>query len=148
MYDTLRTLAGQLLAVPGAPDKLLSEYFSKSVLTILPSGIKEHVVEAWELVDISVLSLLNRPQGLALELSAAGASLESLALALPPDVLTAASQSGDHPEGPYCVSPLLLVLTALAAGYIEGDRLLRKAAPQLLKGAQELLLIAACRLCG
>jgi hypothetical protein len=148
MYDTLRTLAGQLLAVPGAPGKLLSEYFSKSVLTILPSSSRDDLVEAWELVDASVLSLLNHPQGVVLELSSTEQPRISLALPLPPEVLTAASQSGDHPAGPFCISPLLLALTALAAGYIEGDRSLRKAARELLKGAQELLLIAACRLCG
>ncbi len=148
MYDRLRTLAGQLLAVPGAPDKLVSEYFSKSAPTILPTSIKEHMVEAWRLSDASVLSLLNRSQGLALELLRVGTPLDTLTLPLPPEVLSAASQSGDHPTGPYRVSPLILALTALAAGYIEGDRPLRKAAPELLKGAQELLLVAACRLCG
>lgn len=72
MYGTLRTLAGQLLAVPGAPDKLLSEYFSKAVRNTLPSRIEEDAVEVWRLADASVLSLLNRPEGLALELCRVG----------------------------------------------------------------------------
>jgi hypothetical protein len=36
----------------------------------------------------------------------------------------------------------------MAAGYVGGDRPLRRTAPELLKGARQLLLIAACRLCG
>ncbi|HYP67667.1 MAG TPA: hypothetical protein VEP67_05375 [Thiobacillaceae bacterium] len=148
MYDTLRTLAGQLLAVPGAPDRLLSEYFSKAVRHALPSSVGEHAVEVWRLADASVLSLLNPPEGLTLGLCQAGVPAHSLLLPLPAEVLSAASLSGDHPEGPYRVSPMLLALTAVAAGYVDGDRLLRSAAPDLLRSAQELLLITACRLCG
>lgn len=145
MYDTLRTLAGQLLAVPGAPDRLLSEYFSKAVRH---ASVAEDAVEVWRLADASVLSLLNRPEGLTLGLCQAGAPAHPLLLPLPAEVLSAASLSGDHPEGPYRVSPMLLALTAVAAGYVDGDRLLRSAAPDLLRSAQELLLITACRLCG
>jgi hypothetical protein len=148
VYGTLRTLAGQLLAVPGAPDKLLSEYFSKAVRNPLPGSIKENAVEVWRLADASVLSLLNRPEGLALELYRVAGPADALILPLPVEVLSAASRSGDQPAGPYFVSPILLALTAVAAGYVDGDRHLRSTVPELLKGAQELLLIAACRLCG
>ncbi|MGA7180651.1 MAG: hypothetical protein WBX11_13840 [Thiobacillaceae bacterium] len=148
MYDDLRTLAGQLLSVPGAPDSLLPDYFSKSVLNALPRQLDEHAVEVWRLADASVLSLFNRPDGLALELSKVGVPLDPLTLPLPQDVLTASSQSGDHDQGPYQVSPIMLALTGMAAGFIEGDKPLKKAVPGLVKSAQELLLIAACRLCG
>jgi hypothetical protein len=148
VYGTLRTLAGQLLAVPGAPDKLLPEYFSKAVRNTLPSRIEEDAVEVWRLADASVLSLLNRPAGLALELCQVGVPAAALILPLPAEVLSAASQSGDQPAGPFLVSPILLALTALAAGYINGDQALRSTVPELLKSAQELLLVAACRLCG
>jgi hypothetical protein len=148
MYDTLRTLAGQLLSVPGAPESLLTNYFSNAVLNALPSPIEKHAVEVWRLADASVLSLLNCADGVVLELSPGGMSRDALTLPLPIETLTAASQRGDQQMGPYLVSPLVLALTAMAAGYIEGDKPLRKAAPSLLKGAQEVLLIAACRLCG
>jgi hypothetical protein len=148
MYDTLRTLAGQLLSVPGAPESLLTNYFPNAVLNALPSHIEEDAVEVWGLADASVLALLNRPDGVVLELSRAGIPIDALTLPLPIETLTAASQRGDQQMGPYLVSPLVLALTAIAAGYIEGDKPLRKAAPSLLKGAQEVLLIAACRLCG
>lgn len=148
MYDELRTLAGQLLAVPGAPDSLLPDFFSRVVLNTLPSRIEEHAVEVWRLADASVLSLLDRPDGLVLELSRVGVPIDALTLPLPREVLTAASRSGDHEAGPYQVSPILLALTAMAAGFVEGDRPLKAAVPALLKGAQEVLLIAACRLCG
>ena len=146
MYDALRTLAGQLLAVPGAPDKLLAEYFSNAVPGNLPGCTEEYAVEVWQLSDALVLSLLKRPQGLVLKLSRAGLPMDTLAL--PMEVLSAASPNGDQFDGPYRVSPLLLALTAIAAGYLDGDRVLRRFAPRLLKGAQEVLLIAACRLCG
>jgi hypothetical protein len=148
MYDDLRTLAGQLLAVPGAPESLLPDYFSRTVLNTLPSCIEEHAVEVWRLADASVLSLLNRPDGLALELSRVGMLVDALTLPLPAGLLTAASQSGDHATGPYSVSPIMLALTAMAAGFIPGDKPLKQAAASLLKSAQEVLLIAACRLCG
>jgi hypothetical protein len=38
----------------------------------LPGSIKENAVEVWRLADASVLSLLNRPEGLALELYRVG----------------------------------------------------------------------------
>lgn len=148
MYDQLRTLAGQLLSVPGAPGSLLPDYFASSVLNTLPSCIEENAIEAWRLTDASVLSLLDRPEGLALELSRVGMPVDAITLPLPREVLTASSQSGDQELGPYQVSPIMLALTGMAAGFVAGDRPLKNAVPNLLKGAQEVLLVAACRLCG
>lgn len=148
MYNTLRTLAGQLLAVPGAPDKLLADYFSKVVINRLADDRTEHATETWQLADGSMLFLIERPENVILEYCRPGTSADAVALPLPAELLQAASQSGDHKAGPYCVSPLLLALVAVAAGYVDGDRALRKSAPDLLRCAQELLLIAACRLCG
>ncbi|MGO9443225.1 MAG: hypothetical protein ACLPXB_00455 [Thiobacillaceae bacterium] len=148
MDDDLWVLAGQLLAVPGAPDTLLRDYFSGVVSDSQIDAGDDHAVERWRLVDASMLALFDRPHGLELELSRVDLRTAALIVPLPACVLTASSQNGDHPTGPFHVSPLLLALIALAAGYLDGDRPLRRHAPQLFKRAQQLLLSATCRLCG
>lgn len=58
----------------------------------------------------------------------------------PAALLHAAAEGG--------VSPLVLTLLALALGYLEGERQLKSAAPQVRKAAQDLMLMTVCRLCG
>jgi hypothetical protein len=148
MDDTLRTLAGQLLAVPGAPGSLLPDYFGNTVAIDLSQSVVPDAIECWKLADSSLLALTDRSGMKKLELIQAEQPLPLLELSIHDAVLRAASISGDDTQGPYQVSPLVLALTAIAAGFIAGDREVKHLAAGLYKNAQSLLLIAACRLCG
>lgn len=131
--DALDALVVQLLAVPGAPGSLIADYFRDARADAPGDG----ETEAWRLTDGSRLVLATYPARLCLD--------DRLTLALPEALVPAASRHADTLGE---VSPLALALSALAMGLIEGDREFKRAAPGLYKGAQELFLIAACRLCG
>jgi hypothetical protein len=133
MDKALDALVVQLLAVPGAPERLIPDYFREARVDA-PGG---NEVEAWRLADGSRLALATAPARLHLD--------DRLALPLPEGIARAASR---HADTLGAVSPLALALCALAMGLIDGDREFKRAAPGLYKGAQELFLIAACRLCG
>ena len=135
MDAALRELAQQILAVPGAPDKLLDDYFP-GVRVCAP---EDPALESWQLPSGRQLAL-NRAQdgALCLVLSEAGIPLASLPL---PDNLAA------QPAAPV-LSPIVLALVAMAMGIVEGDKSLAAQESRLLKSAKELMLIAACRLCG
>jgi hypothetical protein len=133
LTQALDALTVQLLAVPGAPDSLIPDYFREARVDA-PGG---HEVEAWRLADGGRIALETDPAVLRLD--------GRLALAVPDEIALAARL---HAASLGAISPIALALCALAMGLIDGDREVKRALPALYKGAQELFLIAACRLCG
>ena len=137
MDTALRELALQILAVPGAPDKLLDDYFS-GVRLLTPAGL---ALESWRLPSGRRLDLNQAQNGdLSLVLSEAG--IPPLNLLMPEHLAQIAHQA------PTPIPVLILALVALAAGLVEGDKSVAVQENRLMKSAKELLLIAACRLCG
>lgn len=140
MDTALRELALQILAVPGAPDKLLPDYFS-GVQILATDGL---ALESWQLASDRRLDLSRAQNGtLRLVLSKSAAPL--LNLPLPQGLAAIAAQAAASTPP---LSPIVLALVALAMGLAEGDKALAAHETKLVKSAKELMLIAACRLCG
>ncbi len=138
MEEALRELAQQILAVPGAPEKLLADYFP-GVKTLDAEGI---TLESWLLASNRRLDLNRAHSGALCLVLGAG---ETPLLNLPMAANLAATAA---PSAAARLSALILALVALAMGLTEGDKALAAHEPRLLKSAKELLLVAACRLCG
>ena len=137
MDDALRELALQLLTVPGAPHKLLDDYFP-GIRVLAPDGL---ALESWQLPSGRRLDL-NEARGGAPYLALGEAAAPLLTLPMPQRLAQIAHQA------PTPVPALTLALAALAMGLADGDKALAAHEPRLVKSAKELLLIAACRLCG
>ncbi len=137
MDAALRELALQILAVPGAPDKLLDDYFS-GVRLLTPAGL---ALESWQLPSGRRLDL-NQAQNGALCLVLSKTGIPLLNLPMPGRLAQIAHQA------PTPIPALILALVALAMGLADGDKSLAAEENRLMKSAKELLLIAACRLCG
>lgn len=129
-------LAQQLLTLPGSgPAGILHDFFAN---TARPGEKHFSELERWELDEGGVLSL--EVDGALIHYDA-------------DHTLTRLARLEDmtFPPG---VSPLALMLVALAGGLLDGHPLpspfktLKTLSPRLARAAQELLLVASCRLCG
>ena len=140
MEEALRELALQILAVPGVPDKLLADYFS-GVKILAAEGL---ALERWQLASDRRLDF-NRAQDGALCLVLSESATPLLNLPMPQDLDAIAAQAAASAPP---LSPIVLALVALAMGLTEGDKALAAHEAKLMKSAKELMLIAACRLCG
>ncbi len=140
MEEALRELALQIFAVPGAPDKLLADYFP-GVQALAVEGL---ALESWKLASDRRLDL-NRAQNGTLCLVLRESATPLLNLPLPQGLDTIAAQAA---AATLPLSPIVLALVALAMGLAEGDKALAAHEAKLVKSAKELMLIAACRLCG
>lgn len=129
--DPYAELVWQLGRLPGGMAAALPDFFG-SLLSkppeITPLG------ERWTLTDGACLELSER------QLRAHQGDTPQDIATLPQALLDAATQAG--------VSPLLLVLLALASGDVEGDRLLKRHLPRVDAAAKDLMLMTLCRLCG
>ena len=140
MEEALRELALQILAVPGAPGKLLADYFS-GVQILAAEGL---ALESWHLADDRRLDFSRAQDGtLCLVLSESATPLLNLPMPQDLDAIAAQAAASAPP-----LPPIVLALVALAMGLTEGDKALAAHEEKLMKSAKELMLIAACRLCG
>lgn len=140
MDDALKELALQILAVPGAPEKLMADYFP-GIRVLAAEGL---ALESWRLANDRRLDL-NRAQDGALCLVLSDAAQPLLNLPMPENLSSIALQPAAALPA---ISPITLALVALAMGLVEGDKALAAQERKLVKSAKELMLIAACRLCG
>jgi len=129
-------LAQQLLTLPGSgPTGILSDFFA-STAQPAEQHFSEH--ERWELNEGGALSLETR--GRLMHYDATQTA-----------TLLASREDMPIPPG---ISPLALMLAALAGGLLDGHphpapfKVLKALSPKLARAAQELLLVASCRLCG
>jgi hypothetical protein len=129
-------LAQQLLTLPGrGPAAILGDFFARTALPAAPHWSEQ---ERWELAEGGTLNL--EIGGRLMHYDAAS----NATLIAQRDTLKA----------PLGLSPLALMLTALAGGLLDGHphpapfKTLKALSPKLARAAQELLLVASCRLCG
>ncbi len=129
-------LAQQLLTLPGSgPTSILKDFFAT---TAWPAERHISEEERWELDDGGALSL--ETNGDLIHYNASHTA-----------TLLAQHTELTSPPG---VPPLALMLTALAGGLLDGHprpaafKTLKMLSPRLARAAQELLLVASCRLCG
>lgn len=129
-------LAQQLLTLPGSgPSGILNDFFAS---TARPAERHFSEQERWELDESGALSL------------------ETNGALMHYDTIHTATRLAYHAKLtiPPGVPPLALMLAALAGGLLDGHpnpapfKTLKTLSPRLARSAQELLLVASCRLCG
>lgn len=127
MLEHYRDLADQLAAMPGGVGNLRESFFGAVTLAgeddawALAAG-------GWLVLDSTERLLWRREDG------------EDEVIAYPRGLLQTASE--------YAVPPLGLALLVQAMGSVDDGGRLKRLLPQVNRAAKELLLIAACRLCG
>lgn len=129
-------LTQQLLTLPGSgPTGILSDFFTSTARSVERHFSEQ---ERWELHEGGTLSL--EKGGSLMHYDATHTA-----------TLLARREGLTTPPG---VSPLALMLAAMAGGLLDGHphptpfKTLKTLNPKLARSAQELLLVASCRLCG
>ncbi len=129
-------LAQQLLTLPGSgPAGILGDFFATTARPEEPHFSEQ---ERWAIAEGGALSLETNGTLMHYDTALTATRLAHRAgLTSPPGV-----------------SPLALMLTAMAGGLLDGHphpapfKILKTLSPKLARAAQELLLVASCRLCG
>lgn len=127
MLEHYRDLADQLAAMPGGVATLRESFFGAVTLGEEGDGWAL-AAGGWLVLDGAERLLWRREDG------------EEVVIAYPPGLLETARE--------FAVPPLGLALLAQAMGSVDDGGRLRRLLPQVNRAAKELLLIAACRLCG
>ena len=129
-------LAQQLLTLPGTGTAgILNDFFATTVRPVERHFSEQ---ERWSLDEGGSLSL--ETSGSLMHYDTTHA--------------TTLLARGEGLTTPPSVSPLALMLAALAGGLLDGHphpapfKTLKALSPRLARAAQELLLVASCRLCG
>lgn len=133
-------LATQLGNLPGGAAAAMPDFFGQLVSDELAPITSEWDFEGWVLNDGGVLSLrLNDAvDGMRLFVVTHAGEME---LARAGNELLQAARAAD-------VSPLLLLLLAIAAGQVDDRRRLKLEVPKIDAAAKDLMLMTVCRLCG
>jgi hypothetical protein len=161
MFEYFRDLVAQLQQVPGGPSALLKDYFTKAVKESLTDlapvqerlcavlGREVLVADAWALNGGGTLCLAILPEdGAQVVLLHENQRSATLILDLPDALIKAARVEPESLTSEYQVSPLVLVLLAIAMGGIDDKKRVVQVVPEVDYCAKGLLLIASCRLCG
>jgi len=133
-------LVSQLGSLPGGADAAMPDFFGALVDEGLAPVTSEWDYEGWLLKDGSVLSLRFNDAVDGMQLVHVNEDDEVRIARTSKDLLDAARTG--H------VSPLLLMLLAIAAGQVDDGKRLKGAAPGIDGAAKDLMLMTVCRLCG
>lgn len=133
-------LARQLHTLPGGAAAALPDFFAGCVTDELAPVTSDWDFEGWVLTDGSVLSLRLNDAVDGMQLFHV-AGEEEVRIARTGNVLLEGARQGG-------VSPLLLLLLAIATGEVDDGRRLKVAAPRVDAAAKDLMLMTVCRLCG
>lgn len=133
-------LIEQLGSLPGGADAALPDFFATSVDEGLAPVTSEWDYESWLLRDGNILSLRFNDTVDGMQLVHVGREDELRIARAGKALLEAARTAG--------VSPLLLLLLAIAAGQVDDGKRLKVAAPRIDGAAKDLMLMTVCRLCG
>lgn len=133
-------LVEQLGYIPGGAAKAEPDFFGHLVLDELAPITSEWDFETWPLKDGGLLSLRLHEGVEGLRLYYIGHD-DEIAIAHAGNELMTAARAGG-------VSPLLLLLLAIATGQVDDRRRLKQYAPKIDGAAKDLMLMSVCRLCG
>ena len=137
-----RRLIEQLGYLPGGAARARPEYFGGLLAEEAgeaDDAVDDHeCIERWPLRVGGALCL--RANGGALTLTLTGGNTPVDIADAGPTLLATAGAAG--------VSPLLLLLLAIATGQIDDGRRLKRAARGIDGAARDLMLMSVCRLCG
>ena len=133
-------LIEQLGYIPGGAARATPDFFGHLLLDELAPITSEWDFESWPLKDGTVLSQRLHEGVEGLRLYHVGPEGE-IAIAHAGKELLATARDGD-------VSPMLLMLLAIATGQIDDRKRLKQYAPAIDCAAKDLMLMSVCRLCG
>lgn len=133
-------LAEQLGHLPGGAAAAISDFFGSLVGDDLAPITSEWDFEGWQLKDGGVLSLRLHDAADGMRLFHVREENEMEIARVGSDLLPAA-RAGQ-------VSPLLLILLAIATGQVDDHRRLKIESPKIDGAAKDLMLMTVCRLCG
>jgi hypothetical protein len=133
-------LVEQLRSLPGGAEAAMPDFFGAFLDDGLAPITSEWDFEGWLLKDGNVLSLRFNDAVDGMQLVHVAPDDEVRIARAGRELLDAARQGG--------VSPLLLMLLAIAAGQVEDGKRLKGAAAKIDGAAKDLMLMTVCRLCG
>jgi len=133
-------LIEQLSTLPGGAAAAEPDFFGSLVEDDLAPLSSEWDYEGWLLKDGNLLSLRLHEGVEGMRLYHVSPE-EELAIGHAGKELLDTARTGN-------VSPLLLMLLAIATGQIDDSKRLKRVAPKIDGAAKDLMLMTVCRLCG
>lgn len=133
-------LIGQLDSIPGGACKAEADFFGHLINDELAPITSEWDFEGWSLKDGRILSLRidEAQEGMRL-------------FVVDPDESHFIARTGNAMLScarEHAVSPLIIMLLAIATAQIDDNKRLKLHAPKLDAAAKDLMLMSVCRLCG
>jgi hypothetical protein len=133
-------LIEQLSALPGGAAAAEPDFFGSLIQNELAPTTSEWDFESWLLKDGRVLSLQLDDSQEGMRLFVVDPEEAHYIIRTGGTLLPAARTGG--------VSPLILMLLAIATGQIDDNKRLKLHAPKIDLAAKDLMLMTVCRLCG
>ena len=133
-------LIEQLGTLPGGAAAAMPDFFGNLVDDGLAPITSGWDYEGWLLKDGNVLSLRINDTVDGMQLVHVSPDNELPIVRTANELLDAARSGG--------VSPLLLLLLAIATGQVDDNKRLKIMAPKIDGAAKDLMLMTVCRLCG
>lgn len=133
-------LIEQLRLIPGGAEKAEPDFFGHLITGDLAPVTSEWDFEGWLLKDGRVLSLRLDEAQEGMRLYVVDPDEDHFIARAGNELLDSAREAG--------VSPLILMLLALATGQIDDNKRLKIHAPKIDGAAKDLMLMSVCRLCG
>jgi len=133
-------LVSQLGTLSGGAEAAMADFFGALVDPGLAPVTSEWDYEGWLLKDGSVLSLRFNEAVDGMQLVHVNED-DEVRIARTGKELLDAARAGH-------VSPLVLMLLAIASGQVDDGKRLKGAAPRIDGAAKDLMLMTVCRLCG
>lgn len=133
-------LIEQLGSIPGGAAKAEPDFFGHLITGELAPVTSEWDFEGWPLQDGRVLMLRLDDAQEGMRLHVVDPQEDHFIARTGNELLSCAREGG--------VSPLILMLLAIATGQVDDNRRLKLHAPRIDGAAKDLMLISVCRLCG
>ncbi|NTV96589.1 MAG: hypothetical protein HGA75_14455 [Thiobacillus sp.] len=133
-------LIEQLGLIPGGAAKAEPDFFGHLITDDLAPTTSEWDFESWLLKDGRVLSLRLDEAHEGMRLFVVDPDEDHFITRTGGELLTSAREGG--------VSPLILMLLAIATGQVDDNKRLKLHAPGIDGAAKDLMLMSVCRLCG
>ncbi|TCJ18388.1 hypothetical protein EZJ19_02445 [Parasulfuritortus cantonensis] len=133
-------LIEQLGSIPGGAAKAEPDFFGHLITGELAPVTSEWDFDGWLLKDGRVLSLRLDEAQEGMRLFVVDPAEEHYIARTGNELLDCAREGG--------VSPLILMLLAIATGQVDDNKRLKLHAPAIDGAAKDLMLMSVCRLCG
>jgi hypothetical protein len=133
-------LIEQLRLIPGGAEKAEPDFFGHLITDDLAPVTSEWDFEGWLLKDGRVVMLRLDEAQEGMRLFVVDPQEDHFIARTGNELLTSAREAD--------VSPLVLMLLAIATGQVDDNKRLKIHAPKVDAAAKDLMLMSVCRLCG